>query len=79
MPVNLRVSPKLKAELGLLAKQTRRDETELANEALEHYIHWENRMLSNIKQGLAQAERGEFVDDEEMASFFEQHVLLPKQ
>lgn len=75
MPVNLQVSSELKAELRALAKQTHRDETELANEALRNYITWEKRMLNNIREGLAQADRGEFVADEEMDMFFEQHSL----
>lgn len=75
MPVNLQVSPELKAELSALAKQTHRDEIELVNEALGNYIAWEKRMLNNIREGLAQADRGEFVADEEMDMFFEQHSL----
>jgi len=75
MPVNLQVSPELKAQLIALAKQTHRDETELTNQAIGNFIAWENGMLNKIKEGLAQADRGEFVDSEEMASFFEQHTL----
>jgi len=75
MPVNLQVSSELKAELSALAKQTHRDEIELVNEALENYIAWEKRMLNNIREGLAQADSGEFVADEEMDMFFEQHSL----
>lgn len=75
MPANLQVNPELKAELSALAKQTHRDEIELVNEALGSYIAWEKRMLNKIREGLAQADRGEFVDDEEMEAFFEQHSL----
>ena len=75
MPVNLQVSSELKAELSALAKQTHRDEIELVNEALGNYIAWEKRMLNNIREGLAQADRGEFIADEEMDMFFEQHSL----
>jgi len=75
MPVNLQVSSELKAELSALAKQTHRDEIELVNEALENYIAWEKRMLNNIREGLAQADSGEFVADEEMDMFFETAFL----
>ncbi|PKD39283.1 CopG family transcriptional regulator [Methylomonas sp. Kb3] len=73
MPVTLQINPELKAQLSALAKQTHRDETELANQAIGNFIAWENGMLDKIKEGLAQADRGEFVDDAEMAAFFEQH------
>lgn len=75
MPANLQVNSELKAELSALAQQTHRDETELANEALENYIAWEKQALTKIMEGLAQAELGEFVADEEMDAFFEQHSL----
>jgi predicted transcriptional regulator len=75
MPANLQVNPELKAELSALARQTHRDETELANEALENYIAWEKQALNKIREGLVQAERGEFVAEEEMDAFFEQHSL----
>ncbi len=75
MPANLQVNPELKAELRALARQTHRDETELANEVLENYIAWEKQTLNKIREGLAQADRGEFVAEEEMDAFFEQHSL----
>lgn len=74
-PATLQVNPELKAELNALARQTHRDETELANEALENYIAWEKQALNKIREGLAQADRGEFATDEEMDAFFEQHSL----
>jgi len=75
MPVNLQVNPELKAQLHALAEQTHRDEIELANEAIKNFIATERHMLNKVKEGLAQANCGEFVADEEMEAFFEEHSL----
>lgn len=53
---------------------THRSGSDLANEALELYLEEEQRTVEKIKTGLAQAERGDFVPDEEMESFFTRHT-----
>ena len=57
----IKISPQLKAELEKFAAQTRRDQTELANEALEQYLEREKRNFAHICEGLAQTEQGDFV------------------
>jgi len=74
MSTNLQVRPDLKAELDKLAESTHRSESDLANEALELYLEREQRTVEKIKTGLAQAERGDFVPDEEMEAFFTQRM-----
>jgi predicted transcriptional regulator len=64
------VRPDLKAELERLAAQTRRDQGDLANEALEAYLERENANLARIRAGLDQARRGEFATDAEVGDFF---------
>ena len=64
------VRPDLKAELERLAAQTRRDQVDLANEALEVYLGREKANLARIRKGLEQARRGEFATDEEVRDFF---------
>jgi len=64
------VRPDLKAELELLAAQTRRNQADLANEALETYLGREKANLARIRAGLDQARRGEFATDEEVRDFF---------
>ena len=67
------VEPRLKAELEELAQTTNRAEDQLANEALRLFLERERRIINSIKEGISQAERGEFVPDEEMEDFFSKH------
>ncbi|MBA2593051.1 MAG: CopG family transcriptional regulator [Gammaproteobacteria bacterium] len=55
-------------------QSTHRSESDLANEALELYLEREQWTVEKIKTGLAQAERGDFVPDEEMEAFFAQRM-----
>ncbi len=64
------VRPDLKAELELLAAQTRRNQVDLANEALELYLEREKSNIARIRAGLDQARRGEFATDKEVRDFF---------
>lgn len=74
MSTNLQVRPDLKAELDKLAESTHRSGSDLANEAIELYLEQERRTAEKIRTGLAQAERGDFVPDEEMEAFFTRHT-----
>ena len=71
---SVEVRPELKAQLESLATQTRRDEFELANEALATYLAREKANLARIREGLEQAKRGEFATDEEIRAFFAKHA-----
>lgn len=64
------VRPDLKAELESLAAETRRDQSELANEALSSYLAREKSNIAKIRVGLEQARRGEFVSEKEMQDFY---------
>lgn len=70
MAAVLEIEPELRAELEKLARSTHRDQSDLANEAIRLYVEHEVRMLENIRAGLVQAERGDFVPDEEIDAFF---------
>ncbi len=69
----LEIRPDIRAGLHALAKETHRAEADMLNEALAAYVARERRILADIREGLAQAERGEFVPDEEMDTFFALH------
>lgn len=66
----LEIRPELKMQLDHLAEETHRNENELANEAVTLYLAQQRRIIGQIQEGLAQAQRGEFVTDEEMEAFF---------
>ncbi len=69
----LEINPDLKAQLHLLAEETHRTETELANEALTAFLEHDRYIRTKIQKGLDQATRGEFVPDDEMEAFFAEH------
>lgn len=66
----LEIRTDLKDQLDHLAEASHRSESELANEALSLYLAQQHRITARIQEGLAQAQRGEFVSDEEMEAFF---------
>lgn len=76
MSATLTIKPDLKAKLETLANVMHRDQSELANEAIGLYVEHETLLLEKIRNGLAQAERGEFVPDGEMDAFFAEHTFI---
>lgn len=66
----LEIRSDLKIQLDHLAEESHRTESDLANEALALYLAQQRRITARIQEGLAQAQRGEFVTDEEMEAFF---------
>lgn len=69
----LEIRPDLKIQLDHLAEESHRTESDLANEAVALYLGQQRRISARIQEGLAQAQRGEFVADEEMEAFFARH------
>jgi predicted transcriptional regulator len=67
-PLNIR--PDIRAGLHALAEETHRGETEMLNEALAAYLAHERWAISRMRVGLAEADWGEFVPDEQMEAFF---------
>ena len=70
----LEIRPELKMQLDHLAEKIHRSESELANEAVTLYLAQQHRIIGRIQEGLAQAQRGEFVTDEEMEAFFARYT-----
>ena len=68
------IRPELKMQLDHLAEEINRSESELANEAVTLYLAQQHRIIGRIQEGLAQAQRGEFVTDEEMEAFFARYT-----
>jgi len=66
----LAIRPDLKEQLDHLAEASQRSESELVNEALTIYLLQQRRIREKIQTGLAQAQCGDFVTDEEMEAFF---------
>ena len=70
----LEICPDLKMQLDHLAEESHRSESDLANEAVALYLAQQRRITARIQDGLAQAQRGEFVPDEEMEAFFARYA-----
>ena len=66
------IRPEILAGLHALAVETHRGEADLVNEALGAFLAHERLAIARMREELAQAERGEFVPDVEMAAFFSQ-------
>jgi len=65
MEVNL--SPELEAKLKRKAADQGRDSQSLVREAVERLVSYDEWFINEVEKGLAAAERGEFVDHEEVA------------
>ncbi|MDO8465520.1 MAG: CopG family transcriptional regulator [Gallionella sp.] len=70
----LEIRPKLKIQLDHLAEEIHRSESELVNEAVALYLAQQRHIIGRIHEGLAQAQYGEFVTDEEMEAFFARYT-----
>lgn len=70
----LKIRADLEAQIENLAAETNRDGSELANEALALYLERERRDIARIREGLEQAQRGEFATDDEVEAFYEKRV-----
>lgn len=70
----LEIRPDLKIQLDHLAEESHRSESDLANEAVTLYLAQQHRIIGRIQEGLAQAQRGEFISDDEMDAFFARHA-----
>ncbi|MGA7463415.1 MAG: hypothetical protein WBW69_24480 [Candidatus Korobacteraceae bacterium] len=59
-------TPELQAKLSRLAAEQGRDTRALVREAVERFVDHDEWFLRKIEEGLAEAERGELVDHEEV-------------
>ena len=64
--LTIRMTPKTKAQLDLIAKSTRRTRSFLASQALAHYAESEAEIVAGIEQAIAEMEAGEGIAHEEV-------------
>ena len=69
----IRTSPETMRRLDQLAAQIDRSRNYLANQALEEFLELRAWQIEKVQAGIAAAERGEFVPDQEMESIFDQY------
>lgn len=65
--LSIRIDPKTKRRLDLLARRSRRSKSFLAAEAITAYVQSEEWQLGEIQAGLSDLDRGDAVGHERVA------------
>lgn len=68
--ITVRVPVSIKEQLNQLAEATHRSKSWLAAEALSRYVELNAWQVAEIRNGLQEAERGEFAAEEEVEAVF---------
>jgi predicted transcriptional regulator len=72
MQVNL--PPELQAKLDRIAAKQGREPESLLNEAVERFVGYDDWFIQQVEKGLAQVERGEVLEHEELVARVEKLV-----
>lgn len=70
----VRLSPELQAKLDRLAAQQGRDTESLVHETLERLVDYDEWFIREVEKGLAQVERGEVLEHEEVGARIEKQI-----
>jgi predicted transcriptional regulator len=65
-------TPEQTAQLAQIATKAGTDPAHLVKDAALRLLEEENRLRAAVREGIAQANRGEFVEEEEMDARFEE-------
>ncbi len=74
--MEVRLQPEKEAQLAQIAAQRGLNTDELAEQVLSRYLEDDTRFIEVVNLGLAAAERGEFVEHEEVGTRLKQ-ILRP--
>lgn len=69
--MEVHLTPEEEAELSQIAVRKGRDAGQSAQEVLGYYLKHEARFIEAVKRGMASAERGEFVEHDEVLARIE--------
>jgi predicted transcriptional regulator len=72
--ITVRVSEDIDARLDHLAQKLDRSKSDVAEQAIEDFIAREEWQMAEIEAGLAEADRGEFASDEDVASILAKYI-----
>jgi predicted transcriptional regulator len=64
--MEVRLKPDLEAKLSRLASEQGRDREALVVEAVERLVNYDEWFVQEVEKGLAAADRGEFVEEDEI-------------
>ncbi len=73
----IRLDDQMLAKLDALAADTDRSRSWLAAKAIEDYLERNAWQIARIKDGIAEADRGEFASDEEVEAVFAKYRAQP--
>ena len=76
--MEVHLTPELQAKLDRIAAQQGRDPQSLLYEAVERLVDYDEWFLEEVEKGLAQIERGEVIEHEEVGNRLEK-LLCEKQ
>ena len=69
--MEVHLTPDLQAKLARLATEQGRDAELLVREAIERFVNYDEWFLREVEKGLAAADRGEFVEHDEIGKLIE--------
>lgn len=72
--LSVRVVPEIAARLEQLAEATERSKSYLAAEAIEEYLSLHEWQIQAIQKSLAEADRGEVVNFEDVKKYWEERL-----
>jgi predicted transcriptional regulator len=76
--MEIELSPELQAKLERIASEQGRDSKSLVHEAVERLAGYDEWFIRQVEKGLAQVDRGEVLEDEEVAARME-NLISQKQ
>lgn len=66
----IRLDEEMLAKLDALAADTERSRSWIAAKAIENYVALNAWQIARVREGIAEADRGEFATDEEVEAVF---------
>ncbi|MBN8934116.1 CopG family ribbon-helix-helix protein [Bosea beijingensis] len=72
----IRLDDEMLAKLDALAADTDRSRNWIAAKAIQDYVELNAWQIQRIKEGIAEADRGEFATDEEVAAVFNKYKAM---
>lgn len=70
-PVSFRIEAENRERLRKLAEATKRDQSDIAREALAHYLDVQESQLEGIRKAMASVDSGMFADDADIRAAFD--------
>ena len=71
--INVRLPEALYNQIEELAKATARTKSFLAIDALTHYVQSESWQIRDVREGIKEAEAGEFATDDQVKAVFSKY------